>query len=101
MTSPRLKAALDEFVIECRNPAAVVSASGKLLAAIEAEAVIDSQLLTDPESGGNDIRDAVVEAAEAALVPIEAYMRARGVPNTTISELLVAVEAMQAARGKL
>ena len=38
---------------------------------------------------------AVIEAAKAALLPIEAYMRARGVPNTTIAELLVAVEALE------
>jgi hypothetical protein len=43
---------------------------------------------------------AVIEAAKAARLPIEAYMRARGVPNTTISELLVRVDALQSAEGE-
>ena len=48
-----------------------------------------------PSYKEEQLRDAVVEAAKAALLPIEAYMRARGVPNTTITELLVAVEALE------
>ena len=47
-----------------------------------------------------DARDAVIEAAKTARVPIKAYMQARGVPNTTISELLVAVEALQEVEGE-
>jgi hypothetical protein len=43
---------------------------------------------------------AVIEAAKAARLPIEAYMRARGVPNDTISELLVRIENLLAAEGE-
>jgi hypothetical protein len=43
---------------------------------------------------------AVVEAAKAARVPIEAYMRARGVPNDTITELVVRVENLLVAEGE-
>ena len=47
----------------------------------------------------NEAQAAVIEAAKTARVPIKAYMQARGVPNTTISELLVAVEALQEVEG--
>ena len=48
----------------------------------------------------NEAQAAVIEAAKTARVPIKAYMQARGVPNTTISELLVAVEALQEVEGE-
>jgi hypothetical protein len=41
----------------------------------------------------------VIEAAKAARLPIEAYIRARGVPNDTIMELVVRVEDLEATEG--
>ena len=39
---------------------------------------------------------AVIEAAKAARLPIEAYMQARGVSNDTITELVVRIEDLLA-----